>query len=42
MNGDLLWVYGFTEYLGEILAARTGFWTPEQYKQRLSNHRRRV
>jgi predicted metalloprotease with PDZ domain len=37
MEGDLLWVYeGLTEYLGDILAARCGIWTPDQYKQRLS------
>src|SRR5271154_1875059 len=38
MIGDLLWVYeGLTEYLGDVLAARCGIWTPEQYKQRLSS-----
>jgi predicted metalloprotease with PDZ domain len=37
MIGDLLWVYeGLTEYLGDVLAARCGIWTPDQYKQRLS------
>jgi predicted metalloprotease with PDZ domain len=37
MEGDLLWVYeGLTEYLGDVLAARSGIWTAEQYKQRLS------
>ncbi len=37
MKGDLLWVYeGLTEYLGDVLAARCGIWTPEQYKQRLA------
>ncbi len=37
MEGDLLWVYeGMTEYLGDVLAARCGIWTSEQYKQRLS------
>lgn len=37
MEGDLLWVYeGLTEYLGDVLAARCGIWTAEQYKQRLS------
>jgi len=31
---DLLWVYeGLTEYLGDILAARSGSWTPEQYRE---------
>src|SRR6266567_4551842 len=30
MKGELLWVYeGLTEYLGSILAARTGLRTPE-------------
>ena len=33
MVGDLLWVYeGLTEYLGDVLAARCGIWTPEQYQ----------
>jgi predicted metalloprotease with PDZ domain len=37
MEGELLWVYeGLTEYLGDVLAARCGIWTPDQYKQRLS------
>jgi predicted metalloprotease with PDZ domain len=37
MEGDLLWVYeGLTEYLGDVLAARSGIWTADQYKQRLS------
>ncbi len=37
MVGDLLWVYeGLTEYLGDILAARCGIWTPEQYRDRLA------
>jgi predicted metalloprotease with PDZ domain len=37
MVGDLLWVYeGLTEYLGDVLAARCGIWTQDQYKQRLS------
>ncbi len=39
MVGDLLWVYeGLTEYLGDVLAARSGIWTPEQYKQRLAGY----
>ena len=34
MKGDLLWVYeGLTEYLGEILTARSGLWTPEQFRE---------
>ena len=33
MKGDLLWVYeGLTEYLGDVLAARSGIWTAEQYR----------
>lgn len=32
MKGDLLWVYeGLTQYLGEILAARSGLWTEQQF-----------
>ncbi len=37
MQDDLLWVYeGLTEYLGDVLAARSGLWTPEQYRGRLA------
>jgi predicted metalloprotease with PDZ domain len=37
MVGDLLWVYeGLTEYLGEVLTARAGLWTPEQYRESLA------
>ena len=37
MLGDLLWVYeGLTEYLGDVLAARSGLWTPEQYREALA------
>ena len=37
MEGDLLWVYeGLTEYLGDVLAARSGIWTAQQYKERLA------
>jgi predicted metalloprotease with PDZ domain len=33
MEGDLLWVYeGLTQYLGDVLAARSGIWTQEQYR----------
>ena len=46
MIGDLLWVYeGLTEYLGDLLAARSGLLTPEQYREALAgtaadlNHR---
>jgi predicted metalloprotease with PDZ domain len=32
MKGDLLWVYeGLTQYWGEILAARSGLWTRQQF-----------
>ena len=32
MKGDLLWVYeGLTQYLGEILSARSGLWTHQQF-----------
>ena len=38
MVGNLLWVYeGLTEYLGNILAARSGLWTPEQYRENLAS-----
>ena len=34
MVGDLLWVYeGLTQYLGEILAARSGLQSPEEYRE---------
>ena len=37
MIGDLLWVYeGLTEYLGDVLATRSGIWTPEQFRDRLA------
>lgn len=37
MKGDLLWVYeGMTQYLGDVLAARSGLWTPEQYREALA------
>jgi len=37
MVGDLLWVYeGLTEYLGPLLAARSGLWSPEQYREALA------
>jgi predicted metalloprotease with PDZ domain len=37
MHGDLLWVYeGLTDYLGNILAARTGLRTPEQFREQLA------
>jgi len=37
MKGDLLWVYeGLTQYYGAILAARSGFWKPEQLREFLA------
>jgi predicted metalloprotease with PDZ domain len=37
MKGELLWVYeGMTQYLGNVLAARSGFRTPEQYREALA------
>ncbi len=37
MIGDLLWVYeGLTEYLGNLLAARSGLLTDEQYRESLA------
>jgi predicted metalloprotease with PDZ domain len=37
MKGDLLWVYeGLTDYLGNILAARTGLRSPEEFRESLA------
>jgi predicted metalloprotease with PDZ domain len=37
MKGDLLWVYeGLTNYLGEVLAARSGMRSPEQAREDLA------
>jgi len=37
MKGDLLWVYeGLTQYLGWVLATRSGLVTPEQSRQTLA------
>ena len=37
MKGELLWVYeGLTEYLGDVLTARSGIWTNEQYRDALA------
>ena len=37
MQTDLLWVYeGLTDYLGEVLTARSGLWTPEQFRDSLA------
>jgi len=38
MKTDLLWGYeGLTDYLGPMLAARSGLWTPEQYREYLAS-----
>lgn len=38
MQTDLLWGYeGLTDYLGPLLAARSGLWTAEQYHQQMAN-----
>lgn len=37
METDLLWSYeGLTDYLGSLLATRSGLWTPEQYHESLA------
>ncbi|HVS21660.1 MAG TPA: hypothetical protein VHD88_07415 [Pyrinomonadaceae bacterium] len=37
MKGDLLWVYeGLTQYLGNLLSARSGLWTTQQYRDHLA------
>jgi predicted metalloprotease with PDZ domain len=37
MKTDLLWVYeGLTEYLADVLTARSGFWTAEEYREMLA------
>jgi predicted metalloprotease with PDZ domain len=37
MVADLLWVYeGLTEYLGDVLTARSGLWSAEQYRDALA------
>lgn len=38
MKGELLWVYeGLTQYYGDVLAARSGIWTAEQYRSYLAD-----
>ena len=38
MKTDLLWVYeGLTDYLGPMLTARSGLWTPEQYRDHIAS-----
>jgi predicted metalloprotease with PDZ domain len=35
---DLLWVYeGLTDYLGPLLATRSGLWSPKQYREYLAS-----
>ncbi len=37
MKTDMLWVYeGLTSYLGDVLTARSGLWTPDQYRDELA------
>ena len=37
MRGDLLWVYeGLTQYLGHLLATRSGIWSADRYRDRLA------
>jgi predicted metalloprotease with PDZ domain len=37
MKGNMLWVYeGLTQYLGDVLAARSGIETPDQYRAALA------
>jgi predicted metalloprotease with PDZ domain len=37
LETDLLWVYeGLTQYLGMVLAARSGMWTPQDVRARLA------
>jgi predicted metalloprotease with PDZ domain len=37
MKGELLWVYeGLTEYLGELLTARSGLWTADTWRDHLA------
>jgi len=38
MKSELLWVYeGLTEYWGDVLTARSGLYTPEQYRDFLAD-----
>lgn len=38
MKGELLWIYeGLTQYLGSILTARSGLWTPQDYEDYLAS-----
>jgi predicted metalloprotease with PDZ domain len=39
MRSNLLWVYeGLTSYLGVVLAARSGLWTPERFRDELARY----
>ena len=39
LQTDLLWVYeGNTSYLGDLLAARSGMWTADEYHQALAGY----
>jgi predicted metalloprotease with PDZ domain len=38
MKTDLLWGYeGLTDYLGPMLAARSGLWTPDEYREYMAS-----
>ena len=38
MHGDLLWVYeGLTQYMGHVLPARTGMWSPEMFRDSVAD-----
>ncbi len=37
MKDDLLWVYeGLTDYLGQVLATRSGLWTPQEFRDQFA------
>ncbi|MGH3694185.1 MAG: M61 family metallopeptidase [Pseudonocardiaceae bacterium] len=37
MQGEMLWIYeGLTQYYGNVLAVRSGLWTPENYVDALA------
>ena len=37
MRGELLWVYeGLTQYLGKVLPARSGLWTPDDFREAMA------
>jgi predicted metalloprotease with PDZ domain len=37
MKGELLWVYeGLTQYFGKLLAARSGIWSPDDFRDNLA------